>query len=80
MTRVVATVGGAGRGRPPCTHIFFFWCVCVPDTIFHYRGSIIAQYTGTLKMTLSGSEFQPGPLDPRSQEMSQENTENAQFR
>ena len=45
--RVVATVGGAGRGRPPlkisARHFFFFFLV--PGTMFHNRGSIIAQYT-----------------------------------
>ena len=75
--RVVATVGGAGRGRPALTISarhnpkkndfrpaqFFFYFFLVPGTMFHNRGSIIAQYTYmlyTLKMTLSGSESPPG--------------------
>ena len=44
MIRVVATVGSAGRGRPPLTisarHFFL-----VTGTMFHTQGSIIAQYT-----------------------------------
>ena len=47
--RVVATVGGAGPG-PPTTHdlrpaLIFFFFFLVPGTMFHNRGSIIAQYT-----------------------------------
>ena len=60
QSRVVATVGGAGRGRPaltisarhnpkkkkfrPALNMFFFFFL-VPGTMFHNRGSIIAQYT-----------------------------------
>ena len=59
--RVVATVGGAGRGRPaltisarhnnkkndfrPAQYFFIFLFFLVPGTMFHNRGSIIAQYT-----------------------------------
>ena len=58
--RVVATVGGTGRGRPPLTisarhpkkkyiYIYisssFFSFFLVPGTMFHNRGSIIAHYT-----------------------------------
>ena len=48
---------------PPGTIFCYFF---VPGTMFHNRGSIIAQYTCCviLKMTLSGSESPPG--HPRS--------------
>ena len=57
---------GRGRAGPPTTYdfrlaqffFFFFFFFLVPGTMFHNRGSIIAQYT--LKMTLSGSESLPG--------------------
>ena len=57
IIRVVAMVGGAGQGRPPLTisarhrrrknylQFFFFFFFAVPGTMFHNRGSIIAQYT-----------------------------------
>ena len=45
LGRVVATVGGAAHPSrfPPGTNFFFFFLV--PGTMFHNRGSIIAQYT-----------------------------------
>ena len=72
--RVVATVGGAGRGRPALTISARHknkkndFRPFVPGTMFHNRGSIIAQYNYgiffliLLKMTLSlsGSESPPG--------------------
>ena len=44
-----SSYGGRRRAGPPTTHDFrpahFFFGVCVPGTMFHNRGSIIAQYT-----------------------------------
>ena len=42
--RVVAMVGGAGRGRPPLTISARHKKKKVSGTMFHNRGSIIAQY------------------------------------
>ena len=82
VARVVATVGGAGRGRPaltisarhnqkkkrfpPGTKKNFL----VPGTMFHNRGSIIAQYTYVIyienDLVRLWIPARALPLDPRS--------------
>ena len=73
IIRVVATVGGAGRGRPPLTifarHNFFQFFFFVPGTMFHNWGSIIGTiYVIYIENDLVRLWIPAGalPLDPRS--------------
>ena len=72
INRVLATVGGAGRGRPPLAisaQPFFFFIYFFFYCLFHNRGSIIAQYTCVIYIENDLVRLWiPGPRtsDPRS--------------